>query len=191
VSAIGLQPLDLKGVRFASASSGKGLASYPGLAIVFHDGRLANSARVPRYLDLAAYEAAGSVPYTHSSNLVEALACALAQTDWARKFEDVRRVSQSLRDDLRHRALPPLASNAHAAPGVITLALPNDVPSAHVAHTLGNQGIEIAWHSPYLRERNWIQIALMGERDPAAISALPDALSAAVNNSRIRQRRAG
>ncbi len=77
VSAIGLVPVDLAGVRLATAVSGKGLAAYPGLAAVFHDGRLEHARRTPRYLDLAEYERMDGVPFTHSSNLVSALHCAL------------------------------------------------------------------------------------------------------------------
>ncbi|PAE13934.1 hypothetical protein CHH91_20075, partial [Virgibacillus sp. 7505] len=36
-SSIGSVPVDLSGVWLASSVSGKGLAAYPGLALVFHD----------------------------------------------------------------------------------------------------------------------------------------------------------
>lgn len=176
VSVIGLAPLDLHGVRFATASSGKGLASYPGLALVFHDGRLADSRQVPRYLDIAGYTAAEGVPFTHSSNLVAALECSLARTDWARKFDEVRIESRALRGELRRLGLLPVASESNAAPGVITLAVPADADALAVALALERRGFELASQSRYLRERNWIQIALMGEVDRTALHALPHAL---------------
>jgi aspartate aminotransferase-like enzyme len=176
ISAIGLLPLDLRGVRLATASSGKGLACYPGLAMVFHEGALAESYRVPRYLDIAGYAAADGVPFTHSSNLVAALECSLTSTDWKRKFNEVRSASRSLRAELRRLGLFPVAPEASAAPGVITLALPAHADSTHVATALERRGFELASQSCYLRERNWVQIALMGEIDRAALAALPRAL---------------
>src|SRR5919108_311200 len=65
-----------------------------------------------------------------------------------------------------------------AAPGVITLQVPAEVGSANMARALARKGIEVAWQSRYLRERNWLQIALMGEIDEAALRRLPALLSA-------------
>lgn len=178
VSAVGLMPVDLAGVRFATAVSGKGLAAFPGLAAVFHDGRLAGAADIPRYLDLAVYETDEGVPFTHSSNLVAALERSLAVTDWPAKFENVRRHSVELRDALREHSLAPLACDEEAAPGVVTLQVRAEMSSVAVARALARKGIEVAWQSRYLRERNWLQIALMGEIDEAALRRLPALLSA-------------
>jgi aspartate aminotransferase-like enzyme len=177
VSAIGLMPVDLQRVRFATAVSGKGLAAFPGLAAVFHDGRLASPERIPRYLDLSAYEAADSVPFTHSSNLLAALERSLTLTLWPQKFEHVRQQSQALRAALRRNSIPPLARDEDAAPGIITLAIPVEVSAAEVALALAQQGIDIAYQSSYLRERNWLQIALMGELDDTALRRLPGLLA--------------
>jgi len=177
VSAIGLMPLDLTGVRFATAVSGKGMAAYPGLAAVFHDGRLARSERVPRYLDLEVYEGADGVPFTHSSNLLAALECSLALTNWSLKFDMVKQKSRALRAALREKSMRPVAREEDAAPGIITLAIPAEVSAAHVASALANDGITVAHQSRYLVERNWLQIALMGEIDEEAIGALPGLLA--------------
>ena len=186
VSAIGLMPVDLTGVRFATAVSGKALAAYPGLAAVFHDGRLASSARIPRYLDLAGYEAADNVPFTHSSNLLAALARSLTITRWPKKLVVIRQKSHTLRAALRRHGLPPLARDEDAAPGIITLAIPAEARATAVALALAEQGIEIAWQSRYLLERNWLQIALMGELDETALRQLPAALAGQVE--RLAQR---
>jgi len=177
VSAIGLMPVDLRRVRFATAVSGKGLAAFPGLAAVFHDGRLASPERIPRYLDLSGYEAADSVPFTHSSNLLAALERSLTLTCWPQKFEYVRQQSQVLCAALRRHSVPPLAQDKDAAPGIVTLAVPDAVSAADVALALAEQGIDIAFQSSYLRERNWLQIALMGELDEIALRRLPGQLA--------------
>jgi aspartate aminotransferase-like enzyme len=173
ISAIGLSRVDLRGVRFATAVSGKGLAAFPGLAAVFHDGRLATSARIPRYLDLAYHEAMDGVPFTHSSNLLQALQRSLADADWDAKFDFVMAASRTLRVALRAAGLPPLADDAHAAPGIVTLQIPFGLPAAEVAAELERRQVLVAHQSRYLQARNWLQICLMGEIDTDALHRLP------------------
>jgi len=174
--------VNLEGVRFATAVSGKGLAGLPGLVAVFHDGRIARAGRVPRYLDLASYQASGGVPFTHSSNLVGSLDRSLTATSWPEKFERVRRASLTLRTSLRQLGLRLVASEIHAAPGVVTVALPVGADSAAIARALSDAGIQIAWASAYLRRRNWIQVCLMGEFDEIALRQLPGLLAREVED---------
>jgi aspartate aminotransferase-like enzyme/GNAT superfamily N-acetyltransferase len=183
VSAVGLVPTDLRGVRFATAVSGKGLASFPGLAAIFHEGRLAPAGQLPRYLDLASYTAADGVPYTHSSNLVAALHGALASTSWPQKFARVGRASITLRAALRELGLPPLAPLEHATPGIFTVPLPPHARAEHVGTALAAEGLHIAYQSEYLRRRNWVQLCLMGAFDDAALDLLPKRLAAAVTGA--------
>ena len=49
------------------------------------------------------------------------------------------------------------------APHVVTIALPPDVRSDELAQTIERAGFLIGHASAYLRQRNWIQICLMGE----------------------------
>jgi aspartate aminotransferase-like enzyme len=184
VSAIGLIPVDLHGIRFASAVSGKGLAAPPGLAAVFHDGRIAAPGTVPRYLDLATYEVADGVPFTHSSNLLAALDQSLACTRWPTKFERVRNASATLNAVLRAQQLPPLAAEDHATPGITTVVLPPDVDAEQLGAALSRQGIQIAYQSDYLKRRNWIQICLMGDFDESVLFQIPDRLTALVRQQR-------
>jgi aspartate aminotransferase-like enzyme len=184
VSAIGLFPVDLAGVRFATAVSGKGLAAFPGIAAVLHDGRPADSREVPRYLDLAAYDRCDGVPFTHSSNLVGALSCSLRTTDWPAKFARVDAQSRALRAALDAAGLAPLAADSCAMPGVITLPISADRAAIDVARRLSAQGIDLACQSGYLRERNWLQVSLMGEIDEVALRRLPAALAEATGARR-------
>ena len=46
ISSVGLAPVNLEGVYLASAASGKGLAGYPGLCMVFHNHAIASFAGV-------------------------------------------------------------------------------------------------------------------------------------------------
>src|SRR5215207_5201184 len=56
MSTVGTVPLDLSGVAMATASSGKGLASIPGLAVVFSNIEPAVKSACPVYLDLCHYK---------------------------------------------------------------------------------------------------------------------------------------
>ncbi|MDH5537121.1 MAG: aminotransferase class V-fold PLP-dependent enzyme, partial [Betaproteobacteria bacterium] len=178
VSSIGVVPMKLDGVWLASASSAKGLAGYPGLAAVLVSGpvpRLPPPA--PRYLDLAYWLRCGSVPFTHSSNLVSALEAALARADWEMRFRHTAHDARWLRGALRARGLAIVAPEAAASPAVASVALADGVPAAEVGEALLQRGYEIAWRSAYLASRNWVQVALMGEYDRSALRLLPGALA--------------
>ena len=181
ISSIGTVETDLAGVCLASCASGKGLGAYAGLAIVLSDSlSFPQPVHVPRYLDLRLWLDSESVPFTHSSNLVAALGAALSQTDWRVHVSRVERDARWLRKELRSRELRVLAPDDAASPGVTTIDLPDAAKSIDVAVALGHAGYEVSWRSAYLVERNWIQIALMGEYERSALRALPDAVQNAV-----------
>jgi aspartate aminotransferase-like enzyme len=164
ISWIGTMPLDLENVFLASATSGKGLGSFPGLAIVFHqDPVLPRPDRLPRYLDLGLWAAEGSVPFTHSSNLVAALRAALRRFEAPRPFEEVTELSSWLRPRLKELGYQILAPEEHATPAVITLALPPSIRGLEVGNHLASVGLLVGYQSEYLLRRNWLQICLMGE----------------------------
>ncbi|PYQ25751.1 MAG: hypothetical protein DMF56_26570 [Acidobacteria bacterium] len=162
VSAFGAVPLDLTGVWLATAASGKALAAYPGLSMVFHNHLITPSDRLPRYLDLGMYARDG-VPYTHSSNLVRALRVAVERVDWPERFEEIVTNGVWLRNRLRSAGLDLIGDHATVAPHVVTIQLPDRISSDDAARTLERAGFLLSYASGYLRERNWIQICLMGE----------------------------
>lgn len=168
VSTVGAVPLDLSDVWLASAASGKALASYPGLAVVFHHEAVRPDARIPRYLDLGMY-AGDSVPFTHSSNLVRALNAAVARVDWPARYAELAATGAALRARLRAAGCTLVGEGATPAPHVITLAVPD---SARAAEELERDGFLVCHASPYLRKRNWIQVCLMGEVPRDALPAL-------------------
>ncbi len=181
ISSIGCLPLDLSGVRLASGASGKGLAAYAGVAMVLLGGPAPRSpAPVPRYLDLEYWLRNRSTPFTHSSNLLAALATALETRDFAARYEQIERDARWLRQALRARGLSVVAPEASASPAVTTIALPRDLASLAVAAALEDQGTQLSARSDYLVERNWIQVALMGEYDRGALRELPDAITRAM-----------
>ena len=163
VSAIGAVPIDLSGVYLASGASGKALAAFPGLSIVFrnHDVRSAPT-RLPRYLDLGYYAEKGSIPFTHSSNLVTALDTALDRFDSAAPFEVMVQLSAWLRTRLRALGMHILVADEYASPAVVTIVPPDGISAATIGDALQRRGWLVAYQSEYLVRRGWLQISLMG-----------------------------
>ena len=173
ISSIGTTPVDLRGVFLASGVSGKGLASYPGLSMVFYNHEVQpRPDRLPRYLDLGYIANKGGVPFTTSSNLLAALASALDVLEPAQRFDDVAERTRALRDSLRAHGFTLLAQDEVFAPAVITIVLPPDVDSVELGERVENAGFALSYNSDYLRERNWIQICLMGYLDDANLEPL-------------------
>lgn len=179
VSTLGAVPLDLAGVAFAAATSGKALGAFPGLALVLHAEPAAPSERLPRYLDLGVWEASGGVPFTHSSNLIAALEKALDRFDGEGPFDRLATQSRRLREACVALGLPVLAAPEHAHPAALTFPLPPERSAEAFGETLLARGFQLAWHSTYLRERNWIQACLMVPPSDEDLEALIEGLRAA------------
>ena len=173
ISAIGTVPVDLQGVCLASCVSGKGLGAFPGLSMVFyHDAVAPRPDKLPRYLDLGYYAAQNGVPFTHSSNLLSALQAGLKRYDSQQPFAEIVELSVWLRPKLRELGFDILAPDAHASPAVITLALPKSISSQKTGDQLQAAGFLLSYQSEYLRDRNWIQICLMGDCSRQSLVAL-------------------
>ncbi len=172
ISSIGTVPVDLSDVYLASCVSGKGLAAYPGLAMVFYNHELVQAPhKLPRYLDLALYADSDGVPFTISSNLVYALRTSLQRLEPGR-MEAIGAVSSWLRSELCRSGLKIVGSSTETSPAVTTIALPDAISSEWVGRKLSESGYQLSYRSRYLRERNWIQICLMGEVEQESLIPL-------------------
>jgi aspartate aminotransferase-like enzyme len=181
ISSIGTVAVDLAGVYLASCVSGKALASFHGLSMVFYNHEVVPAPRtLPRYLDLGYYATHSGMPFTQSSNLVYALQAALTRTDWPEKYARIADDGAWLRGRLREVGLQVVAPDAHAARAVVTIALPGDVSSRTVGALLKRAGSLVSSSSGYLLRRNWIQICLMGEWRRSHLETLPDTIAALV-----------
>lgn len=180
ISSIGSVPVNLAGVWLATGVSGKGLGSYPGLALVFHGDLLqADAGRVPRYLDLANWDSAGGIPFTHSSNLVRALDAALveAEVEGSARFTRIADLAAELRAGFRRLGFAIVAPDAHACPAIITVAMSEPGAAARLGDRLERAGFILSYRSRYLMDRNWIQACLMGAVTEADVAALLDELA--------------
>jgi aspartate aminotransferase-like enzyme/predicted N-acetyltransferase YhbS len=183
ISSLGALPVSLPGVWCASAVSGKALASYPGVAIVLHDALPMTSRHVPRYLDLGLATASGGVPFTQSSNLIEALATSLETTDWRARLAQLARDGDWVRGALERAGLAVLAPHAIASPVVHTVVLPAHASAQAIGTALRDDGWLVSFESQYLRDRNWLQLCLMGVYGRRALRGLVDALRAQVSRA--------
>lgn len=172
ISTIGVVPVDLSGVWMASCASGKGLASYPGIAIVFHyDAVDPAPEKLPRYLDLGLYASGDGVPFTLSSNLVYALKASLETTDWQEKIALVRRLHDRVRQRLAKLGASFKMDQSASSPAVITLPMAAGINSLDVADRLEAAGFLLSCRSAYLSTRNWLQVCLMGDLTEGEIDA--------------------
>jgi aspartate aminotransferase-like enzyme len=177
VGSIGTVPLDLGGVYFASAVSGKGLGGFPGLSMVFYNHKILPSPKaLPRYLDLGLYAACDGIPFTVSSNLLYALKTALENFRPTERFDYIANLSVWLRSRLREMGFNIVAPDKHSSPAVITIALPEWLSSEDLGRQLEEEGYMLSYRSEYLLKRNWIQICLMGECSREMISSLLNVL---------------
>ncbi|HEU5125023.1 MAG TPA: aminotransferase class V-fold PLP-dependent enzyme [Verrucomicrobiae bacterium] len=164
ISSIGTLPVNLSGVYLASGSSGKGLRSYPGIAMVYYNHEIESQPeRLPRYLDLGYYAEQQGVPFTFSSNLLHALHAAIKHIDWEKRFGEIENLSEFLRGKLEEMDFTLVGRQARTSPAVVTISLPEEMSSTRIAELLHESGYLVSYASEYLRKKNWMQICLMGE----------------------------
>lgn len=181
-SSIGVVPVDLEGVFLASSSSGKGMSSLAGVAMVFYHHDIEPSQRLPRYLDIGLYASKDGVPFTHSSNLVYALNTALKRFESGEAaFKEIADLAQWLRDTLREKGYNIFGSDEDMTPGIVTIALPGSLNAESVGDELERAGYWLSYRSEYLLVRNWIQISLMGEHTKEELKKLLKEIDRATN----------
>jgi aspartate aminotransferase-like enzyme len=179
-SSAGVIPLDLRKIYLATTVSGKALGSYPGLAIVFHREEVNPDSNLPRYLDLGMYQQNGSVPYTHSSNLIAALLAALHTLDMQKGLT----LNRKVKSILIREGIEFLDGDSYS-PGIITLPLSRGMSSIVLGDNLKSKNIFLSYESDYLIERNWVQLAIMGEYQISEVLRAMDQFIEEYNNSKI------
>lgn len=178
VSSLGAVPLNLEGVTFASGVSGKTLGSYTGLSFVFHQEKVQPSLCLPRYLDLGSYVEANGVPYTQSSNLVEAFAQALKKYEHPNEvYNQIKNRYEKIRKALEEMDWNVLAPWEHAAPLIMTIEFSEAKKAKTIGDNLFLNGFLLHYESSYLQKRNWLQISCMNKMSEKDIKKLLETLS--------------
>lgn len=176
VSSVGAVPVDLRRVHLATGSSGKGLGAYPGLALVFHNQAPHSDAkRLASYLDLDHWASRDGVPHTISSNLVAALDAAVARAT-SDRMQRIRALSEWLDATVRSHGLRPVVPIERACPAGVTLAIDSDSNASALGEALERRGFSLSFRSRHLRERNWLQISLLGDPPQYAVEQFVQAL---------------
>ena len=116
------------------------------------------------------------MPFTQSSNLLDALGTSLAEIDWPARFRRLALDGAFLRRTIESRGWRVLAAAEYASPAVHTLIPPASVSARAVGAQLRDAGWLVGFESGYLSERNWLQVCLMGHYTPEALRAFPSAL---------------
>tara|TARA_A100001037_G_scaffold306862_1_gene357549 strand:- start:18376 stop:19428 length:1053 start_codon:yes stop_codon:yes gene_type:complete len=176
ISTIGNMPVNLENVYLASAVSGKGIGSFPGLALVFSSYKPIISNNLPRNLDLGLYQEKQGIPFTVSSNLIYALQVAVKLIDPNRSFLEAVEASNFLRKNIADLGLNVLGDLSDSAPAVTTIQLPKVLNSIKIGNKLKHYGFELSFNSEYLVKRNLIQICLMGNWSKSGLKKFPATL---------------
>jgi aspartate aminotransferase-like enzyme len=164
MSTIGTMEFNLTGVCLASGSSGKGLASVAGLAIVFVNDIVLPTPNAPACLDLSEQVTHVGPAFTLASNLLAPLATSLSEIN-SQRYHQIKRRVEHLRQSLIGIAqefnfeivTPDLSQSA-----LITIALPRTMNSHSIGLQLSKKGFKLGFESAYLKSRNWLQFAMMG-----------------------------
>lgn len=183
VSAIGSVPMDLRDVYMTSGVSNKSLGAVAGISMVFAnpatlDG--VDQSVVPAYLDLVESLKVPGPRFTFPSPPIHALLAALDEyaTPEARAKTFARYVQMGnfIRDELRKLDLPPLVPDDISAPVVTTFSPPAGLTADAFIQRCLDWGYQIGGESGYLRQKNWLQLATMGDVQLADCQALFDRL---------------
>ena len=177
MSTLGAMPVDLRGVHLATSSSGKGMGSFPGIAMVFHNYKpVAHPDRFPGYLDLGFWHANQSVPHTHSTNLIAALDVAVQQATPGR-MAAIAENAKWLRHQLEALGFKLAAPEHAASPGIATILPVREMSAAELGEELEMRGFWLSYRSPHLLAHNWIQVSLLGNPGRESLEKLVHMLS--------------
>jgi aspartate aminotransferase-like enzyme len=164
MSAIGNIPVPLKDISMATCSSGKGLASFAGIAIVFTDAELTPDPNIPTYLDLGYYFKNNGIPFTISSNLIMALNRAVDHSLREEQLRKTAELSNLLIDKVSRLPGITVVNKDYRFKSHITTIVPsNGIRSVELGDAIKVAGVETSYNSGYLKERNQLQISIMGQ----------------------------
>lgn len=162
MSSIGNMPLDLSEVYLAAASSGKGLAGFNGIALVFSSYIPTLQPGLPKYLDLGYYYAKDKIPFTFSYNLLFALHEELKRTCLKERFRETARICEEFSRLLEGYSLPVLGRAQDRVNFIFTLTFREKGESLRFGDFCAQHNIGVHYKNTYLKARNWVQIVFMG-----------------------------
>ena len=166
ISSIANTDVDLSGVYMASCTSGKGLASYPGIALVFfEDAVLQQEAHgIPKYFNLKHHKDTNWVPYTVNTNLFYSLIHAFKGVAHDSHRENIKVISDYIYEQLAQLGFSFLGNYHEMMPGIISIICPPHINSYDLGVELEKNNIYVNYGGAYLRQANYFQICIMGHQ---------------------------
>lgn len=154
ISTVGCMPIDLSRYSMATASSGKGLGSIAGLAVIFSNVLPVSNGTIPNYFDLEFYSKCSGIPFTISSNMISALyeGCCLKLAE--ESYRLIELYSSEINYLLQKFHLLPFDSYH-----VFTMQRKKNT-AVDLAEEFKRNGLLASYESKYLIKRNWVQLAL-------------------------------
>lgn len=183
ISSLGAIEVDLDGVFLSTGVSGKAIRALTGLSFVFHHHEVQPSLALPKYLDLGTYMAKDSIPFSQSSNLLEALLAALEDIN-IETFQKVVETHSFLQKQLKQFGFT-VISEENSSPIILTVAIPSSISSAVIGDILYNHGYQLHYESDYLQRRNWIQIACIDNYENADLEKMANLLNRVITYEKI------
>jgi aspartate aminotransferase-like enzyme len=178
MSTFGIMSINLKNIAMATASSAKAIGMVAGLALVFSNTPILPARNVPVYLDLDHYQNCRGVPFTISSNLVTGLLSALSIEKQKFAWHNFKANAKLIFEKLHPTGVIPFASTNTL---IFTLVLKKQ-SAFDLGRLLENNGVYTSFQSNYLRERNWLQIALFSTYEEIEVLQLLDLIEQFVSN---------
>ncbi len=159
VSSMGIYQLDLSKIYLASASSNKGLESIAGIAIVLHNHHPKPQNTIPQYLDIGFYHAKNCIPFTFSSNLINALNVSLELMLQENKMPKIKKLNDDLVKFLEHHKIKIVINEKVKSCAIVTIEFNQVKQAEQLGEFLESNGVLVHYQNSYLKERNWLQIA--------------------------------
>jgi aspartate aminotransferase-like enzyme len=172
MSTVGTVPLNLSGVAMATASSGKGLASMPGLAVVFSNIEPTIKSACPLYLDLYHYKTSAGIPFTLPSNLLKALYVSTRQKLQKEQYLLIKQYRKSFFNILNDAALVPFSNELTS---VFTIVPPGSIVQQFTRNMM-QQHLLLSYESDYLKVKRWCQLATFGYYTEKQLKQVSNAL---------------
>ena len=173
MSTVGTMSMDLSAVAMATASSGKGFASVPGLSIIFSNIEPTQKTDTPVYLDLYHYKKKEGIPFTLSSNLLQALFISIQQKLHPDQFSLSQKFAGELFKMLDEHQIVPFSNEKSR---VFTIVAAESMRHKFIRHLQAN-GIGISYESDYLMTRGWCQVALFGVYEERELKMVKDCVA--------------
>jgi aspartate aminotransferase-like enzyme len=158
MSTVGTYPINLSKVAMATASSGKGFASVPGLAIVFSNIPVQTGYYIPICLDLHHYLQKKGIPFTISSKLVSALYTSIQQKLQNNQFELLHEYGERFYNRLSNQNLVPYSDPQSK---VFTIVHRNNARKDFI-NKMNYKQVLFSYESEYLVKSSWCQLATFG-----------------------------